>query len=178
MFWICFHFLNILETVNVCDPQHHHDRDCYEGFVIYNFLSLCYEYLGGEGNIMTEIRGQSRTTAIHNVIVNVRISIIRMQSRFPSLGKPIKSSWAAGSFCLAGQSYNIGFLRWPKSPTNPTQYLLFSFTVWSLVRFCKQGTLQFCIIKPLMSFIVIILQVIIKAQWLIWHMTLMWLWFN
>jgi len=83
-------------------------RDCYEGFVIYNFLSLCYEYLGGEGNIMTEIRG-----------------------------KPIKSSWAAGSFCLAGQSYNIGFLR-----------------------FCKQGTLQFCIIKPLMSFIVIILQLL------------------
>jgi len=81
-------------------------RDCYEGFVIYNFLSLCYEYLGGEGNIMTEIRG-----------------------------KPIRASWAAGTFCLAGQSYNIGFLR-----------------------FCKQGTLQFCIIKPLMSFIVIILQ--------------------
>ena len=23
-------------------------RDCYEAFVIYNFLSLCYEYLGGE----------------------------------------------------------------------------------------------------------------------------------
>jgi len=81
-------------------------RDCYEGFVIYNFLSLCYEYLGGEGNIMSEIRG-----------------------------KPIRASWAAGTFCLAGQSYNIGFLR-----------------------FCKQGTLQFCIIKPLMSFIVIILQ--------------------
>ena len=49
-------------------------RDCYEGFVIYNFLrfvlfflpfsfllpsySLCYEYLGGEGNIMSEIRGK------------------------------------------------------------------------------------------------------------------------
>jgi len=81
-------------------------RDCYEAFVIYNFLSLCYEYLGGEGNIMSEIRG-----------------------------KPIKSDWATGSFCLVGQSYNIGFLR-----------------------FCKQGTLQFCIIKPLMSFIVIILQ--------------------
>lgn len=81
-------------------------RDCYEGFVIYNFLSLCYEYLGGEGNIMSEIRG-----------------------------KPIRASWATGSFCLAGQSYNIGFLR-----------------------FCKQGTLQFCIIKPLMSFIVILLQ--------------------
>lgn len=33
-------------------------RDCYEAFVIYNFLSLCYEYLGGESAIMSEIRGQ------------------------------------------------------------------------------------------------------------------------
>ena len=37
--------------------------------MIYNFLSLCYEYLGGEGNIMTEIRGQSR-------IILSKISII------------------------------------------------------------------------------------------------------
>jgi len=81
-------------------------RDCYEAFVIYNFLSLCYEYLGGEGNIMSEIRG-----------------------------KPIKSSCWYGTCCLVGHSYNIGFLR-----------------------FCKQGTLQFCIIKPVMSFVVIILQ--------------------
>jgi len=81
-------------------------RDCYEAFVIYNFLSLCYEYLGGEGNIMTEIRG-----------------------------KPIKSSYFYCTCCLAGHSYNIGFLR-----------------------FCKQGTLQFCFIKPIMSIIVIILQ--------------------
>eukprot|EP00090_Calanus_glacialis_P045637 TRINITY_DN8602_c0_g1_i1.p1 TRINITY_DN8602_c0_g1~~TRINITY_DN8602_c0_g1_i1.p1 ORF type:complete len:490 (+),score=146.23 TRINITY_DN8602_c0_g1_i1:166-1635(+) len=81
-------------------------RDCYEAFVIYNFLSLCYEYLGGEGNIMSEIRG-----------------------------KPIKSSYFYWTCCLSGQSYNIGFLR-----------------------FCKQGTLQFCFIKPVMSVIVIILQ--------------------
>lgn len=27
-------------------------------FVIYNFLSLCYEYLGGESAIMSEIRGK------------------------------------------------------------------------------------------------------------------------
>jgi hypothetical protein len=60
----------------------HAVRDCYEGqctcrtrsrettdlvrfrclvrsaFVIYSFLALCYEYLGGEGAIMTEIRGR------------------------------------------------------------------------------------------------------------------------
>jgi len=81
-------------------------RDCYEAFVIYNFLSLCYEYLGGEGAIMSEIRG-----------------------------KPIRSSCWYGTCWISGQSYNIGFLR-----------------------FCKQGTLQFCIIKPFTSFLVIILQ--------------------
>ena len=74
--------------------------------MIYNFLSLCYEYLGGEGNIMTEIRG-----------------------------RPIKSSYFYCTCCLAGYSYNIGTLR-----------------------FCKQGTLQFCFIKPVMSLVVIILQ--------------------
>merc|ERR1719348_577618 len=81
-------------------------RDCYEAFVIYNFLSLCYEYLGGDGNIMSEIRG-----------------------------RPIKSSYFYCTCCLAGHSYNIEFLR-----------------------FCKQGTLQFCFIKPVMSIVVIILQ--------------------
>lgn len=30
----------------------------YAAFVIYSFLSLLYEYLGGEGNIMSEIRGK------------------------------------------------------------------------------------------------------------------------
>ena len=53
--------------------------------MIYNFLSLCYEYLGGEGNIMSEIRGKS-----------------------------IKSSWVYCTCCLAGHSYNIGFLRFCK----------------------------------------------------------------
>ena len=62
--------------------------------------------MGGEGNIMSEIRG-----------------------------KTIRSSCIYGTCCLAGHSYNIGFLR-----------------------FCKQATLQFCIVKPTMSFIVILLQ--------------------
>ncbi|XP_064610492.1 transmembrane protein 184B-like [Liolophura sinensis] len=81
-------------------------RDCYEAFVIYNFLSLCYEYLGGESSIMSEIRG-----------------------------KPIQSSWFYCTCCLAGRQYTIGFLR-----------------------FCKQATLQFCIIKPVMAIITLILQ--------------------
>lgn len=79
---------------------------CILAFVIYNFLALCYEYLGGEGNIMSEIRG-----------------------------KPIKSSCLYGTCCLAGKTYTIGFLR-----------------------FCKQATLQFCLVKPLMAFIIIFLQ--------------------
>nr|XP_018907847.1 PREDICTED: transmembrane protein 184B isoform X1 [Bemisia tabaci] len=81
-------------------------RDCYEAFVIYNFMSLCYEYLGGEGNIMSEIRG-----------------------------KPIKSSCLYGTCCLVGKTYTISFLR-----------------------FCKQATLQFCLVKPVMAFVIIILQ--------------------
>lgn len=30
----------------------------FSAFVIYSFLSLCYEYLGGESAIMAEIRGK------------------------------------------------------------------------------------------------------------------------
>ncbi|XP_053206265.1 transmembrane protein 184B-like [Panonychus citri] len=63
-------------------------RDWYEAFVIYNFMALCYEYLGGECTIMSEIRG-----------------------------RPIKSSWWYGSCCLAGKTYTIGFLRFCKQAT-------------------------------------------------------------
>lgn len=80
-------------------------RDCFEAFVIYCFLSLCYEYLGGEGNIMAEIRG-----------------------------KTIEHSYMYFTCCIAGKGYTIGFLR-----------------------FCKQMTLQFCIVKPLMAALTIIL---------------------
>ncbi|MGH0153976.1 UNVERIFIED_CONTAM: hypothetical protein FKN15_025798 [Acipenser sinensis] len=75
-------------------------------FVIYNFLSLCYEFLGGESAIMSEIRG-----------------------------KMIESSCMYGTCCLWGKTYSIGFLR-----------------------FCKQATLQFCVVKPLMAMITVILQ--------------------
>ncbi|KER23169.1 hypothetical protein T265_08900 [Opisthorchis viverrini] len=81
-------------------------RDCYEAFVIYSFLSLCYEYLGGESCIMAEIRG-----------------------------KELPRSWAFCTCCFYGRTYTIEFLR-----------------------FCKQATLQFCLIRPLTSIITIILQ--------------------
>lgn len=81
-------------------------KDWYEAFVIYNFMSLCYEYLGGEGNIMSELRG-----------------------------RPIKTNWYYGTCCFGNQSYNIEFLR-----------------------FCKQATLQFCAVKPLMSILTLFLQ--------------------
>ncbi|KAJ7984740.1 hypothetical protein DPEC_G00357900 [Dallia pectoralis] len=87
-------------------------RDCYEAFVIYNFLSLCYEYLGGESAIMAEIRG-----------------------------KPIESSCMYGTCCLWGRTYSIGFLR-----------------------FCKQATLQFCVVKPLMAMFTVVLQVFGKYR--------------
>ncbi|KAL3981784.1 Organic solute transporter Ostalpha family protein [Acanthocheilonema viteae] len=88
-------------------------RDCYEAFVIYSFLSLCYEYLGGESNIMAEIRG-----------------------------KPIRPiTYYTCTCCLAGKQYTIEFLR-----------------------FCKQATLQFCIIKPIMATLTVILMMMGKYE--------------
>ncbi|XP_036913847.1 transmembrane protein 184A isoform X2 [Sturnira hondurensis] len=85
-------------------------RDCYEAFVIYSFLSLCFQYLGGESAIMAEIRG-----------------------------KPVRSSCLYGTCCLRGVAYSIGFLR-----------------------FCKQATLQFCVVKPSMALVTIVLQAVGK----------------
>jgi hypothetical protein len=88
-------------------------RDCYEAFVIYSFLSLCYEYLGGESNIMNEIRGkQIKPTNI----------------------------WTF-TCCLAGKQYTIEFLR-----------------------FCKKATLQFCLIKPIMVVLTLMLMMVKKYE--------------
>jgi hypothetical protein len=63
-------------------------RDIYEAFVIYSFLCLCYEYLGGEGAIMNEVQG-----------------------------KTIEFSWTFCTCCFAGKAYTIGFLRFCKRAT-------------------------------------------------------------
>lgn len=63
-------------------------RDCYEAFVIYNFLCLCYEYLGGEMAILSEIRG-----------------------------KVLKGSYLTCTCCCNGRPINIAFLRNCKKAT-------------------------------------------------------------
>ncbi|CAK9290685.1 unnamed protein product [Gordionus sp. m RMFG-2023] len=63
-------------------------RDCYEAFVIYNFLSLCYEYLNGEGAIMSELRG-----------------------------KPIPQNLCFSTCCFSSKAYTIEFLRFVKQAT-------------------------------------------------------------
>lgn len=114
-------------------------------FVIYNFLSLCYEYLGGESAIMAEIRGKpiewvsdfscfaatsssipQRCNASFSLHQEVKLSVF-----FPLF----RSSCMYGTCCLWRKAYSIGFLR-----------------------FCKQATLQFCVVKPLMAIITVILQ--------------------
>ncbi|EDV19140.1 Transmembrane protein 184B [Trichoplax sp. H2] len=80
-------------------------RGCYEAFLIYNFLSLNYEYLGGEPAILDELNG-----------------------------KPARFSYWTLTCCLKNKSYSLPYFR-----------------------FCKQATLQFCIIKPLMSILSVIL---------------------
>ena len=49
-------------------------------------------------------------------------------------GKPIRASCYYLTCCLKGKCYTIGFLR-----------------------FCKQATIQFCFMKPIMAFVIIIL---------------------
>lgn len=50
-----------------------------------------------------------------------------------------RSSCLYGTCCLRGVAYSVGFLR-----------------------FCKQATLQFCVVKPVMALVTIVLQAVGK----------------
>lgn len=84
-------------------------RSCYEAFVIYSFLSLCFNgYLGGEARIIAELAG-----------------------------KPLPCSYKTFTCCLKNQEFSIKTLR-----------------------FCKQATLQFCVIKIVSTVLTLILQTV------------------
>ncbi|KAG8308215.1 hypothetical protein J6590_002301 [Homalodisca vitripennis] len=120
---------------------------CYEylggeAFVIYNFLSLCYEYLGGEAfviynflSLCYEYLG-GEAFVIYNFL-SLCYEYLGGEGNIMSeiRGKPIRSNCVYGTCCLVGKTYTIGFLR-----------------------FCKQATLQFCLVKPVMAFVIIVLQ--------------------
>eukprot|EP00039_Didymoeca_costata_P029650 m.25674 g.25674 ORF g.25674 m.25674 type:complete len:397 (+) comp7730_c0_seq1:304-1494(+) len=79
-------------------------RNVYEALVIYYFLALCFEYLGGESAILAALKDREN-----------------------------KPMWLTCTCCLPPFPYGVQFLRW-----------------------CKQGCLQFCVIKPLMALVTII----------------------
>ena len=82
-------------------------RSCYEAFVIYSFLSLCFNgYLGGEGKIVNALNG-----------------------------RPLPSSYKTLTCCIKNKSFSIQTLR-----------------------FCKQATLQFCVVKILVTVLTLILE--------------------
>jgi len=63
-------------------------RDIAEAFVIYSFLNLLYDYLGGEGAILNAINGV-----------------------------PIQGSWWSCTCCLSGTPFTIATLRFCKKAT-------------------------------------------------------------
>lgn len=82
-------------------------RSCYEAFVIYSFLSLCFNgYLGGEGKIVNALNG-----------------------------RPLPASIRTLTCCLKNKAFSIKTLR-----------------------FCKQATLQFCVVKILVTVMTLVLE--------------------
>ncbi|CAH8582042.1 unnamed protein product [Schistosoma turkestanicum] len=85
-----YSFLSVLLAVHAMVDSIYIDfiHDVAEAFAIYSFLALCYQYLGGEGNIMLELTG-----------------------------KTINFSILYSTCCFAGKPYTILFLRFCKIAT-------------------------------------------------------------
>ncbi|KAH8866956.1 Transmembrane protein isoform 1 [Schistosoma japonicum] len=85
-----YSFLSVLLAIHAMVDSIYIDfiHDTAEAFAIYSFLALCYQYLGGEGNIMLELTG-----------------------------KTINFSILYSTCCFAGKPYTILFLRFCKIAT-------------------------------------------------------------
>uniref|UniRef100_A0A3Q2W5X5 Transmembrane protein 184B n=1 Tax=Haplochromis burtoni TaxID=8153 RepID=A0A3Q2W5X5_HAPBU len=70
-----------------------------------------------------------------SVFLNCVLLLSKIESKPLTTAQNMMSSCMYGTCCLWGRTYSIGFLR-----------------------FCKQATLQFCVVKPLMAVITVILQ--------------------
>jgi len=88
-------------------------RDCYESWVVYNFMALCLAYVGGPGAIVNAMAGKE------------------IEGRSFLLG----TCWFSTNLVVDGQ----------------------------FIRRCKQGTLQFVFVKPILS----LLEIILHAQGLL-----------
>lgn len=91
-------------------------RDCYEAWVIYNFLALCLAYVGGPGAVVIKAEG-----------------------------KIVEPSWKHTTCCLPAMAVDGFFLRR-----------------------CKQGALQFVIIKPILAALTLILYAAGKYEDGVW----------
>ncbi|KAI2658520.1 Transmembrane protein 184B [Labeo rohita] len=83
-------------------------RDCYEAFVIYNFLSLCYEYLGGESAIMAEIRGKP-IEPLGNTVMgtsSMLLAILEKCGAIPKISSP-EVSVGEGTVAAGYQNFII-----------------------------------------------------------------------
>ncbi|CAH8672111.1 unnamed protein product [Schistosoma haematobium] len=85
-----YSFLSVLLAIYAMVDSIYIDfiHDIAEAFAIYSFLALCYQYLGGEGNIMLELTGRT-----------------------------INFSLLYSTCCFAGKPYTILFLRFCKIAT-------------------------------------------------------------
>lgn len=144
-------------------------RSCYEAFVIYNFLRLCLAYLGGETAILSQMNGKPIKWALTLVCTGVINYVLWLMSLsgglqgfftyifsvqlYPSFFLSRRSCWA-GTCCCPKMSYSIWVLRFSKQVLCCKSHL----NVHTLDIEFLQATLQFCLVKPLVALITIILE--------------------